>query len=313
MNWHFAETSKIKAGLAISERMNPISVIIPTYNRANTLERALDSVLKQSFTGWELIICDDGSKDHSLELIANWIKSHDLNGRKVTVLQNESNRGVSYSRNRASTHANGSWLAFLDSDDEWLPDKLSLQMKWLSEHEWNVPLVHGEEIWIRNGVRVNPMKKHAKSGGRIFNRCVDLCCISPSAAVIKRKLLLELGGFREDFPVCEDYDLWLKVCSRFAVGFIETPIVKKFGGHADQLSASLPAMDYFRVKALIPYLESPNLSPDERRHVGQTIQKKCEILLRGYKRHNNVNKYDEVESWSRLWHKSHHAQERTNS
>ena len=158
--------------------------------------------------------------------------------------------------------------------------------------EW--PLIHGEEVWVRNGVRVNPMKKHQKSGGRIFKMCIPICCISPSTTIVKKSVLNEVGLFREDFPVCEDYDLWLRITQKYEVGFIEDPIITKYGGHEDQLSRAYKAMDYYRVKSLVRLFKETHLEEDEKKLVGETIKKKCDILLKGYKRHNNLQNYDEV-------------------
>lgn len=272
-----------------------VSVIIPIFNRRAVLARALDSVRAQTMTDWELIAVDDGSTDNSADIFRDWVHRHQPPQRTL-LLNHAINRGVSASRNYAASAAQGEWLAFLDSDDEWLPEKLKDQLACSAE----VDLVHGEEIWIRDGVRVNAMKKHAKSGGRIFCRCVDLCCISPSATLLRRKLFENLGGFREDFPVCEDYELWLRVCARGAVGFVRDPVVRKYGGHADQLSRQFKGMDYYRVKALMPFIEKMDqLTSMEYEHVIQTIRTKCAILLSGYRKHGNMTNYDEVSDWAR--------------
>ena len=140
--------------------------------------------------------------------------------------------------------------------------------------------------------------KHKKQGGRIFSSCVDLCCISPSAVLIKRKIFYEIGFFKEDFPVCEDYDLWLKFASRYEVGFLNSVLVVKYGGHFDQLSKKYFAMDYWRVKALYPFLKDKNLSLKEKEKVKKVLIKKTEILLKGYKKHNNFKNYDEIDQIS---------------
>jgi glycosyltransferase involved in cell wall biosynthesis len=273
-------------------RMIQVSVIVPTYNRADVLKRALDSVAAQSFDAWELLIADDGSTDGTEAEVRAWHDAHP--DARLTYLPLKQRLGVSAARNQAARRARGEWLAFLDSDDEWLPEKLQSQMAAVSGQV----LVHSDEIWIRDGRRVNAMKKHAKSGGRLFSRCVELCCISPSAAIIKHDLFSNLGGFREDFPVCEDYELWLRICARFDVAFIDRPLLRKYGGHADQLSRSVVGMDYHRVRALLPFLDSGEITASERRHVCRSILHRTAILLNGYRKHGNMSLYAEVEEWA---------------
>lgn len=270
-----------------------VAVILPTYNRLATLPRALDSVLNQSFTHWELWVVDDGSTDGTEEWFHTWREglkeSHRIHFRR------RPNGGVSAARNLAINESQGPWVAFLDSDDEWLPNKLQVQWEQIQKMP-DLKVWHSEEIWIRRGVRVNPMKKHLKSGGRIFTQCLPLCCMSPSTIMIHRSIFEELGNFREDYPVCEDYEFWLRICSRYSVGFCPQALIKKYGGHEDQLSRRYIAMDYWRVLAMKDHLHSPHLSPEERQALNQTLQKKCRILLNGYKKHNNMEPYPQVNS-----------------
>jgi glycosyltransferase involved in cell wall biosynthesis len=258
-----------------------VSVIIPTYNRAHVLERAINSVFKQTFRDFELIIIDDGSDDETPKLLEK-ICAQNKNCVSYTI----ENSGVSKARNIGVEKSSGEWVAFLDSDDEWLPHKLERQMSFISHHK-NVPLVHGEEIWVRNGKRVNPKKKHQKFGGDIFLKCLPLCVISPSASIIKKKIYLEMGGFDESFPVCEDYDLWLKITSLYPVGFIEDPIITKYGGHEDQLSRKYFAMDFWRVRALKNILQKRSLSEEIKKDVIDEILYKANILKQGYIKHQN--------------------------
>jgi len=263
-----------------------VTVIIPTYNRAQTLIRAIESVQSQSFKDWQLIVVDDGSTDDTQKLLKNVLEP------RLRVIQSD-NFGVSHARNLAIKESQSPWLAFLDSDDEWLPQKLRLQMD-LADLDKEIQIIHGEEIWIRNEVRVNPMNKHQKKGGDIFFDSIRLCCISPSTVILKKSLLLEVGLFREDFPVCEDYDLWLKMTSRYPVGFVSQPIIKKYGGHEDQLSRKFVAMDYWRLKALYDLLKNYPLSADQQREVNRSIIERSRILLSGYRKHQNLENYDEV-------------------
>lgn len=263
-----------------------ISVIIPSYNRASVLPRALDSVLAQSFCGFEVIVVDDGSSDQTSEVLAGYQCRPNLKVFKTR------NRGVSAARNLGIASSLGEWLAFLDSDDEWLPEKLQKQMNFVEDNP-SCRLVHGEEIWIRNGRRVNPMKKHQKRGGDVFADAVRFCCISPSTVLIKRDLLQEVGLFREDFPVCEDFDLWLRISGLYPVGYIGDFLIKKFGGHEDQLSQKFRAMDYWRILSLSKILETP-ISPLKKEQAYNELLKKSEILLKGYRKHQNLEHYDVV-------------------
>lgn len=141
-----------------------ISVIIPTFNRKDVLRRAIKSVLNQRVTGsttpCELIIADDGSTDGTERCIREEFPA-------VRYLRWESQRGPSFARNRGVQEARGKWIAFLDSDDEWKPGKLQTQLSFFQDNP-DMRICQTEEIWIRNGVRVNPMTKHKKHGGFIF-------------------------------------------------------------------------------------------------------------------------------------------------
>ncbi len=264
--------------------MHSISVIIPTYNRRGTLSRALDSVLAQTYPAHEIIVIDDGSTDGS----AAWIRDQ----YPQIILLEQENQGVSAARNHGINESTGHWLAFLDSDDAWLPEKLELQIEALNSKP-DIRLCHTEEIWIRNGRRVNQMKKHQKSGGWIYERCLELCCISPSSALLKRELLDELGNFDESLPACEDYDLWLRVCAREPVLYLETPLIYKYGGHEDQLSRLHPAMDRFRVQALTKIAESHDIEPAKRRLARLEIKRRLEILILGARKRDNTQWLDE--------------------
>ena len=255
-----------------------ISVIIPTYNRKENLIRALDSVVHQSHPADEIIVVDDGSGDGTKQLIAEQYKQ--------VIYLYHNNRGVSYSRNAGVARAQGRWLAFLDSDDEWLLEKLSLQLAALRESP-HIPLCHTGEIWIRNGVRVNAMNKHKKRGGNIYLNCLPLCVISPSSVMMSRDLFLQIGGFDENLPACEDYDLWLRICADTPVLFIEEPLIRKYGGHADQLSKRFWGMDRFRVQALEKLIDSKVLREDLLRATRKLLIEKCEILVNGAIKRNN--------------------------
>ncbi|MCC6751603.1 MAG: glycosyltransferase family 2 protein [Deltaproteobacteria bacterium] len=262
-----------------------VSVIVPTHDRAALLGRALDSVRAQTRPADEILVVDDGSTDGTRELLARY--------PEVRVLSQQQ-RGVSAARNVGLRAARGEWLALLDSDDEWRPTKLARQLDALARAP-EQRLCHTDEVWIRRGRRVNPMRKHQKRGGFIYRHCLPLCCISPSSVVLHREVLCQVGLFDESLPACEDYDLWLRICLRHPVLFLDEPLLVKYGGHADQLSARYPGMDRFRIQALEGMLELPELVGEEREATRATLLEKLEIYLAGARkrgRHDEVASYE---------------------
>ena len=248
-----------------------VSVIIPTYNRDWIVEQAIDSVLAQDFSDYELIVVDDGSDDHTPEILAAYED-------QIMVIR-QANRGVSTARNRGIASAAGRLIAFLDSDDLWLPQKLSTQVKFFADNP-EVVICQTEEHWVRNGVRVNPKKRHLKFSGMIFERSLALCLVSPSAVMVKRELFNELGVFDEDLPACEDYDLWLRISCRYPVDLIKTPLIIKRGGHADQLSRA-SGLDKYRIQSLIKLLEGNLLAPQQKQAVMTTLKEKSIVYAGG--------------------------------
>ena len=257
-----------------------ISVIIPTWNRAERLADAIESVFQQSVAVHEVIVVDDGSTDNTREMVTRRFAG-------VRYIYQE-NRGVSSARNAGIQFASGDWIALLDSDDRWLPDKLEQQQQLIRAHP-GYKLCHSDEIWIRNGKRVNAMKKHAKQGGRIFRHCLPLCAISPSAVLIQKNIFTDIGLFDESLPACEDYDLWLRICAVYPVLYVDRQLVVKHGGHADQLSRRHWGMDRFRIQALEKILAAGMLGPQDHAAALAMLLEKTAILIQGAeKRHNHT-------------------------
>ena len=192
----------------------------------------------------------------------------------------QENSGVSNARNLGIRQATGDWLAFLDADDEWLPEKLIRQATALSANPVS-KVCHTEEIWIRNGVRINPAQKYLKSGGWIFTQCLPHCAISPSTVIIHRTVFEDIGLFDTCLPVCEDYDLWLRITANYPVLLIEEPQIKKHGGHKDQLSQKFWGMDRFRINALQKIIDTDQLSNENRQDAVAMLLTKAEIYLNG--------------------------------
>jgi glycosyltransferase involved in cell wall biosynthesis len=250
-----------------------VSIIIPTFNRAQKAARAISSVLSQTFNDFELIVIDDGSTDETAETLSQFKD-------KIAVIRHSKNLGVSAARNSGIKASRSPLLAFLDSDDYWMPEKLETQIRYFRENP-DAVVCQTEEIWVRNGVRVNPWNKHLKPSGDIFERSLKLCVVSPSAVMIRRSLFDEVGLFDEDFPVCEDYDLWLRIGCRYPIHLINKYMLVKEGGHADQLSSMLKGMDRFRIKAMVKLLEIGCLDEAHTMAVHQELEKKCLIYGNG--------------------------------
>jgi glycosyltransferase involved in cell wall biosynthesis len=252
-----------------------VSAVIPTFNRAWSLGRAVDSVLAQTYRPLDLIVVDDGSTDETPRLLAP------LAARGRLTLIRQPNRGVSAARNAGLAAARGSLLAFLDSDDEWLPDKIKTQVEFLNQHPDQV-LVQTQERWFRGGRRVNPGRKHRKLSGDIFLPSLKLCLISPSAVMLRRSLFEEVGLFDEGLAAAEDYDLWLRVLARHPAGLIDRELVIRHGGRPDQLSAQ-PALDRWRIMALEKILRT-DLSPEQRQAAAAELARREGIYQTGLRK-----------------------------
>jgi glycosyltransferase involved in cell wall biosynthesis len=265
-----------------------VSVIIPTYNRGWVIKEAIDSVLAQDYKDFELIVVDDGSTDNTSDVLDSY-------GNVIKVFS-QKNKGVSAARNRGIAEASGKFIAFLDSDDLWLPQKLSVQIEFFNQTP-DALICQTEEVWIRNGLRVNPRKRHKKSSGMIFKPSLELCLVSPSAVMIQRSLFDRVGKFDETLPACEDYDLWLRTSCRFPVHLIDAPLIIKRGGHGDQLS-SRSGLDKFRIKAIEKIINSGLLSDDQRRAAVNILEKKCDIYAAGCRKRGRTEEAKYYESLS---------------
>jgi len=255
----------------VIEKKPRVSVIIPTYNRGWIVQEAIESVLAQDYRDFELIVVDDGSTDDTDDILNSY--------RGDIMVFRQKNQGVSAARNRGLSEASGRFIAFLDSDDLWLPQKLFRQVEFFNKNP-DAQICQTEETWIRKGVRVNPKQRHKKPWGMIFEPSLALCLVSPSAVMIRRSLFEKVGGFDEALPACEDYDLWLRISCRYPVYLIETPLIIKRGGHNDQLSAS-SGLDKFRIKSLNKLIESNLLSKSQYEAAVKTLKQKCIIYAAG--------------------------------
>ncbi|MAJ91817.1 MAG: glycosyl transferase [Legionellales bacterium] len=263
--------------------MPEISVIIPTYNRISFIERAINSVLNQSCMVNEIIIVDDGSKDGTKQLIKKKYP-------QITYIYQE-NKGVSTARNRGIMKTNYDWVCFLDSDDAWHTNKIEIQQQKIKNNP-KALICHTDEIWYQNGKILNQQKKHKKFGGYIFKRCLPFCIISPSSVIINKEVFDKIGFFDEKLPACEDYDLWLRICSKYPVSFINEALTYKYGGHSDQLSRKYWGIDRFRIIALENIIQSNTLDSIQTEEAKQELLKKIDIFLKGAAKYDRNEYHD---------------------
>ncbi len=270
-----------------------ISVIIPTYNRRQLIGRAIESVLAQTYQPAEIIVVDDGSTDGTSE----WINDNFPKLRAIQLCggfepsQRQSNQGVSAARNTGINMAAFDWIAFLDSDDEWLPDKLEKQVEALKMNP-DYQFCHSNEIWIRNGVEVKQKKSHQKFGGSIFDESLDKCRISPSTVLMHKSILSSIGLFDVTLTVCEDYDLWLRITAQFPILFVETPLIKKYGGHGDQLSKINDGIEVHHIHVLEKLIQL-NFSPTQKESMKKMLIQKLSIYAKGAKKRGKSNDYSQ--------------------
>lgn len=256
---------------------NFISIIIPTYNRSAFVVEAVQSALNQTYKNYEIIVIDDGSTDDTLERLAKY------NDRIQLISQ--ANKGVSAARNTGIKASRGDLIALLDSDDLWMKEKLSIQVDFMQRNV-GINICQTDEIWLRNGVRVNPKNIHKKYSGFIFEKCIPLCIISPSAVIIRKKIFDKVGLFDESMPLCEDYDLWLRASLKHEVATLPEALIYKRGGHSDQLSKNR-GQDVWRIYALQKILKSSLLNPKQETLVKKDILRRAKIVQEGAAKRNN--------------------------
>ncbi len=196
-------------------------------------------------------------------------------------------RGPAAARNCGVEIARAPLIAFLDSDDLWAPTKLERQLTFMRANP-DCAISQTNEIWIRNGRRVNPGLRHRKRGGDIFIDSLRTCLISMSATMMRTDLFRSLGGFDETMLAAEDYDLWLRIMIDREAGLLDEPLVTRRGGHPDQTSATTPAIDRFRILALTKLLADDRLSPVRRTAVVEVLIEKCRIYAGGLARRGRV-------------------------
>ena len=257
-----------------------VSIIIPTYNRGYCLQKAIDSVLSQTYQNFELIVVDDGSEDNTDELVQNY-------GSDIVYIK-QRNKGPAAARNRGLQAARYDFLAFLDSDDWFAENKLEEQLG--AMHEKPACLIsHTQEIWYRNGLILNQKTRHKKNTGDIFCQSLELCAVGMSTVMLHRKIFERYGLFDEEYPCCEDYEFWLRVSAEQKFLLVDQPLTLKDGGRDDQVSSLYRVgMDKYRIQAIMKILTSGALTEEQKRAAQAELQRKCMIYGSGCIKHGKV-------------------------
>lgn len=258
-----------------------ISVIIPTYNRADYLKKSVLSVLAQTHPCTEILVVDDGSTDDTSELVQSIARQSKVHIRYIY----QENKGASAARNTGIRQAKCNVLCFLDSDDWWDKNKIARQWAAMEEHPQYL-ISHTRETWYRHGKRVNQKAKHSPGQGEIFQRCLAMCVVGMSTVMVHRRLFDRYGLFDESLLCCEDYDLWLRVSRTERFLLVDAPLTLKDGGRPDQLSVKYRlGMDTWRIRSICNLLESCVLTPIQHEAALVELEKKCAIYGKGCIKH----------------------------
>lgn len=231
--------------------MKTVSVIIPVYNRTFSVRDAIESVLIQSVKPSEIIVIDDGS---SFDM-ALYLKSY---MQHIHLIKLNENKGVSFARNTGIRAASGEYIAFLDSDDLFLPKKLEYQINYMVENDLYIS--HTDEFWYRKDRWVNQGKSNKRYGGYIFDKILDKCRISPSSLIVHKSVFDEAGYFNENLRVCEDYEISLRFALKYKIGYLEKKLIIKRAVEKNSLSAGIKHIEYIRYEILEKlYRENANI------------------------------------------------------
>lgn len=267
-----------------------VSVIIPVYNREQMVHKSIESVLKQTYKNIEIIIADDGSTDNTLNSLNRYSQNPEI---RILKLKHSGFPGLV--RNRAAEIANGKWLAFLDSDDIWMEDKIEKQLNYLESHK-EYKFIHTLEKWDRQGSIVSQAhRKHTKQGD-LFKIALGKCEIGPSTVLIDRDLFIGNSGFREDLEICEDYELWLRLTSLVPIAYVDEALIVKHAGHRDQLSTKYGFIEIFKIRALRELVDQNFFNEEQMVHAKKELARKCRIYAKGCRKRGRENEAEEFES-----------------
>lgn len=230
-------------------RNNPaVSMIIPTYNRANLLCRAIQSALNQTYENFEIIIIDDGSNDNTSDVVEKYQKQDE----RIRYIRCEKNKGGSAARNKGIKAAKGEYLAFLDDDDEWLPEKIEKQMIKFKNVSNDVGLIYSGFSCISESsgkivTEINPILR-----GNVYHNLLENCILGSPTPLIRKICFRKAGLFDETLPSCQDWDMWIRISEYYKFDFV-SGVLAKHHVHGDQISIDLNAKIVARKKLIEKY------------------------------------------------------------
>jgi glycosyltransferase involved in cell wall biosynthesis len=256
-----------------------VTAIIPVYNRPEQVKEAVLSVLSQTWRPLELIVGDDGSTDLTGTVVQRMIDENETSVEMVLLeLPHTGYPGAV--RNSCAEAAKGEYLAFLDSDDLWRPEKLEKQIHPFLRNP-SLRISHTREEWNREGKIISQARLRHKREGDLFQDSLKKCIIGPSTVMIRKDLFLESGGFRDDLEIAEDYEYWLRLTAVEQVRFLDEPLTVKRAGHEDQLSEKYGHIELFRIEGLKTLVDKSYFHGWYAAAAARELSRKCQVYGRG--------------------------------
>lgn len=256
--------------------MDDVSVIIPVYNRDYSLRDAVESVLIQTYKPSEIIIIDDGSFFQAKDILKNYKNN-------IKIIRHEKNKGVSASRNTGILASSSKYIAFLDSDDIFLPEKLELQINFMKENNYQIS--HTNEFWYKKDRFINQNKKSKRYGGKILDKILDKCRVSPSSLIVERKVFEKSGLFDETLDVCEDYEISLRFALHYEIGYLDKNLIIKRAIEENSLSAAINHIEHIRYNILKNFYKKyeDRFNREEKEALLCELQRKNSIIKENFR------------------------------
>ena len=242
--------------------MPKVSVVIPTYNREKYLPDAINSVLNQTYKDFEIIIVDDGSRDNTKEVVESFMKKYPHIPIRYFY---QENKGPAAARNRGIKEAKGEYIAFLDSDDVWLPAKLEKEVQVLDKDK-HCGLVYTDAYeFDRRGIIKNSKlatNDRSKMSGMIFENLILGCFIFTSTVMVRKWILEEVKGFNTEFVPAEDWELWLRIARVYKIVFVDEVLVG-YRKEGSRISDNLKLSSLSRHKVIERIFNTRSITPKE--------------------------------------------------